>query len=114
MIRCIKCPDLTSCIYDVTVSLALLNVFSQKLADRMQILATVGKTCAIAVIIYVGLRNVIEGTLNLICSFVRLFVLSVCVRVCMCMCMCVCMCVCVCVCVRVYVCACVCVCVCVQ
>lgn len=47
--------------YDVTVSLALLNVFSQKLADRMQILATVGKTCAIAVIIFYGMRNIFQG-----------------------------------------------------
>ncbi|KAK7114902.1 hypothetical protein V1264_000883 [Littorina saxatilis] len=43
------------------VSLALLNVFSQKLADRMQILATVGKTCAIAVIIFYGMRNIFQG-----------------------------------------------------
>nr|KAG5707992.1 hypothetical protein BaRGS_025130 [Batillaria attramentaria] len=43
------------------VSLALLNVFSQKLADRMQVLATVGKTCAIVVIVFFGLKNVFDG-----------------------------------------------------
>ena len=105
MIRCIRCPDLTSCIYDVTVSLALLNVFSQKLADRMQILATVGKTCAIAVIIYVGLRNVIEGILNLVCSYVCSFCLCAFVGVCACVCVCAFACVCACVCVCMCVCA---------
>ena len=54
-------PQSDVIVYDVTVSLALLNVFSQKLADRMQVLATVGKTCAIAVIIFIGVRNVVEG-----------------------------------------------------
>lgn len=46
----------------VLVSVALLNVFSQKLADRMQVLATVGKTVALSVIIYYGIKNLVEGT----------------------------------------------------
>ncbi|KAL8593098.1 hypothetical protein ACOMHN_018024 [Nucella lapillus] len=43
------------------VSLALLNVFSQKLADRMQVLAYVGKTSAIGVLIFFGLKRIVEG-----------------------------------------------------
>ncbi|XP_076449020.1 uncharacterized protein LOC143285542 isoform X2 [Babylonia areolata] len=43
------------------VSLALLNVFSQKLADRMQVLAYVGKITAIGVIIFYGLKHIVEG-----------------------------------------------------
>ncbi|XP_025114820.1 b(0,+)-type amino acid transporter 1-like isoform X2 [Pomacea canaliculata] len=43
------------------VTLALLNVFSQKLADRVQVLASVGKATALTVIILFGIKNIAEG-----------------------------------------------------
>ena len=83
-------PQSDVIVYDVTVSLALLNVFSQKLADRMQVLATVGKTCAIAVIIFIGVRNVVEGisfvhSLFSFLQFVNLFSFRFCFVVCFCL-----------------------------
>ena len=88
-------PQSDVIVYDVTVSLALLNVFSQKLADRMQVLATVGKTCAIAVIIFIGVRNVVEGIsfvhllfsfLQFVCLFVFFSFLLCCLFVFVCFC----------------------------
>ena len=76
-------PQSDVMMYDVTVSLALLNVFSQKLADRMQVLATVGKTCAIAVIIFIGVRNVVEGIsfVHSLFSFLEFVCLLICLLV---------------------------------
>ncbi|XP_012934860.1 cystine/glutamate transporter [Aplysia californica] len=49
-----------------TLSMALVNLMSRKLSERLQMLSSVGKTCALAVVIIMGIKRMIDGELDVI------------------------------------------------